>query len=38
MYAQNAQQAGPQMNENAQQQTQQNAEPDVQDADFEEVK
>lgn len=38
MYAQSAQQDSPQMNENAQQQTQQNAGPDIQDADFEEVK
>ena len=37
MYAQGAQQAGPQMNENAHQQTQNNSEPDIQDADFEEV-
>jgi hypothetical protein len=38
MYAQGAQQAGPQMNENVHQQTQNNSEPDIQDADFEEVK
>lgn len=38
MYAQGAQQAGPQMNENVHQQAQNNSEPDIQDADFEEVK
>jgi molecular chaperone DnaK len=38
MYAQGAQQAGPQMNENVHQQTQNTSEPDIQDADFEEVK
>ena len=38
MYANGAQQAGPQMNENVHQQTQNTSEPDIQDADFEEVK
>ena len=38
MYANGAQQAGHQMNENVHQQTQNTSEPDIQDADFEEVK